>query len=218
LHCFGDSHAKVFTEIGDRRLLPATWLDVTIVSGATALGLANPRSQTRALPSFERVIAKIPRDRHLLFMLGEVDCGFVIWYRAQTRGLSPMTELDRSIGNYVGFMERLLAAGRTKLVIAAVPPPTILSGEDWGEVAHLRRVVKASLEERTDLTITYNARLHAWADAHRCAFLNYEPEVLDPVRGVVSSAYRNRDPLDHHLATEPFASLVARHLRGIGFE
>jgi hypothetical protein len=218
LHCFGDSHATVFGEIERRRLLPRTWLDVEMIGGATALGLANPNSRTRALPRFEQSIGAIAPDRHLLFMLGEVDCGFVIWYRAEQRGIPPARELERSIRNYTRFLDRLLEAGRTRLIVAATPLPTILEGQDWGEVANLRREVKASLKARTDLTLEYNARLREWARSRECAFLDYEREVLDPSTSVVAEAFRNPNPRDHHLAPGPFAALLARRLRELGFE
>ena len=218
LHVFGDSHAVVFREIARRGMLTRTWFDLAVIGGATALGLANPNSRTRALPRFERTIESIPRRRDLLFMLGEVDCGFLIWHRAESRGISPQRELDRSIRNYTRFLERLQEDGRTGILVAATPPPTILDGQDWGEVANLRREVKASLRDRTELTLEYNARLREWTSAHGCVFLDYEHEVLDARTGVVAEAFRNPNPRDHHLAPDPFCTVLAAHLRRVGFE
>jgi hypothetical protein len=218
VHCFGDSHATVFRQIQEQRLLPATSFDVTMIGGATALGLANPNSQTQALPQFAAVISGLPPDRPLLFILGEVDCGFVIWYRAQTKGVSIQDELERSIRNYMRFIEEVRSGGHEHVIVAAAPPPTILEGQDWGEVANLRREVTASLRDRTSLTIEYNARLRAWTGAHGCAFVDYEREVLDEETGVVAETYRNPDALDHHLAPDVFAPLVAEKLRALGFD
>jgi hypothetical protein len=218
LHCFGDSHATVFRHVAQLGLLPRTSLDLVIISGATALGLANPNSKTRALPQFARVAATIPVQRPLLFMLGEVDCGFVIWHRSQVKGAAPEAELERSIGNYIAFLKGLAAAGHTRLVVAAAPPPTILDHQDWGEIANLRREVTASLSERTALTLQYNARLREWTRRHGYAFLDYEQDVLDARSGVVAEAFRNPDPCDHHLAPAPFAAVMERHLRAAGFD
>jgi hypothetical protein len=218
LHCFGDSHAVVFREIARRGMLPHTWIDLAMIGGATALGLANPNSRTRALPQFEGAIRALPTDRHLLFMLGEVDCGFVIWHRAETRGIAVSRELDRSVRNYTRFLTRLLEDGRTRIVVAATPPPTILDGQDWGEVANLRREVKASLQDRTELTLEYNARLREWSAANGCVFLDYERDVLDPRTGVVAEAFRNPNPRDHHLAPAAFGTVIAGHLRTLGFD
>jgi len=102
--------------------------------------------------------------------------------------------------------------------VAATPPPTILDGQDWGQVANLRREVKASLRDRTELTLEYNARLREWTSAHGCAFLDYEHEVLDARTGVVAEAFRNPNPRDHHLAPDPFCTVLVAHLRRVGFE
>jgi len=186
-------------------MLPHTVLDVAVIAGATAVGLANPNSRTRALPRFERIIRALPPRRPLLFMLGEVDCGFVIWYRAHRKRVSPIAELDRSLQHYTRFLERLLGAGRQRIVVAAAPPPTILDGQDWGEVANLRREVRTSLQDRTELTFEYNDRLREWTRREGCVFLDYEPDLIDASTGLVAARFLNPNPLDHHLAAGPFA-------------
>jgi hypothetical protein len=216
LHCFGDSHVAVFREVAHLRALRRTWLHVLPVRGATALGLANPNSKTNSLQLFREVIDTLPPDRPLLFMLGEVDCGFLIWYRAQHKGLSVDGEFDTSFRNYVGFLEALLQEGRMRLVIATVPPPTIRDGQQ-GAVANARREVSASLHDRTALTRAYNARLRTWATAHQCHFLDYEGELIDPVTGKVKEELRHADEADHHLDVHKHAQIVAVHLRAAGY-
>ena len=78
LFCFGDSHVSVFNYIDDQKVLKNTKIFVTMVPGATALGMVNPNSKTNALNIFYSNLVDIPKDSSLLFMLGEVDCGFVI--------------------------------------------------------------------------------------------------------------------------------------------
>ena len=128
-------------------MLPHTWLDLTEVGGATALGMVNPNSRTNALQSFREVIGRVPQGRSLLFMLGEVDCGFLIWHRAARLGSSSQ-QFEESLHNYFGFLNSLLSEGRRSLVVSIVPPPTILDGQTWGEVANARSAVAASLADR----------------------------------------------------------------------
>ena len=46
-------------------------------------------SNTNALVAVRRsALRTVPRDRRTLVMLGEVDCGFLIWHRAETKGAS----------------------------------------------------------------------------------------------------------------------------------
>lgn len=216
LHCFGDSHVAVFRQVAHMRALRKTWLHVVPVLGATALGLANPNSKTHALRKFRSVIDAVPLDRPLLFMLGEVDCGFLIWHRVEHEGLSIDGEFESSLRNYTDFLRTLLAAGRKRLVIATVPLPT-LRDMSKGSVGNARRDVSASLEERTALTRAYNRRLRTWATANQCHFLDYEDDLLDPVTGLVKEELRYADESDHHLDVHKHADIVAKHLHGAGF-
>jgi hypothetical protein len=216
LHCFGDSHTAVFRQVARERDLPRTWLDAVPVRGATALGLVNPNSKTRALPVFREVIDKLPLDRPLLFMLGEVDCGFLIWYRAQHKAVSVDGEFETSFRNYTTFLEGLLQEGRKRLVVVTVPPPTIREGQQ-GAVANARREVSASLHDRTELTRAYNARLRTWATANKCQFLDYEDELIDPATGLVREDLRDADESNHHLDVHKHARIVAAQLRAAGF-
>lgn len=217
LHCFGDSHARVFSDIEREGLLPRTWFDVTVIGGATALGMANPNSRTQALPTFLRVIRNLPRHRPLVFLLGEVDCGYLIWYRARTRGTLPEVEMRASLFNYTSFLTRIIESGHNSVVLVAAPPPTILEGQDWGEVANLRREVRTSLGERTEMTRRYNRELADWSLRAGCCFIDYESEVLDQGTGIIREVYRSPDALDHHLAQGPFALLLANHFRDLGY-
>jgi hypothetical protein len=215
LHCFGDSHTTIFLTVARSRLLRHTWIDAVAVNGATALGMVNPRSRTAALPTFSKVIAKLPVGRPVLFLLGEVDCGFLIWLRAERLGLPVQEQLEESVANYTSFLGDLVAAGR-RVIVASVPLPTIRDGDVRGEVAGARQEVSATLEERTALTLQYDAALRDWTTRHGCSFLDVEKACLDPVTGVVREELRNPDALDHHLAPGPFAGIVAEQLRVIG--
>jgi hypothetical protein len=217
LHCFGDSHAKVFRDLRRAGLLERTWLDVTVVRGATALGLANPNSKTAALPTFHRIIQRIAVGRPLLFMLGEVDCGYLIWYRAARFGVSVHEQMRASVDNYTRFLDELRSQGRRRIVVASVPPPTIRDDQPWGEVATARREVHATLQDRTDLTHVYNENLREWASTSGCQMLDYEGDVVDASTGLVREELRSSDPLDHHVEPDAFSRILAVRLRELGF-
>lgn len=216
LHCFGDSHAAVFRRVRAVGGLRRTWLEVSPIDGATALGLANPNSTTQALPRFSASISRLPLASHLAFMLGEVDCGFLIWYRAEQKGARVRDEFERSLGTYTRFLDDLRSAGRASLLVATVPPPTIDS-RAVGAVANARRHVRASLRDRTQLTTEYNGRLREWAARTGCVFLDYERELLDGSTGLVRGELRNSDPTDHHLDMRKHAAILARSLQAAGY-
>jgi hypothetical protein len=149
-------------------------------------------------------------------MLGEVDCGFLIWYRAQKYRVSVEDQLDESFRNYAAFLDEIRERGRYQVIIAAVPPPTLLDGQVWGDVADARKEIHASLAERTELTKVYNERLRGWTQRTGRSFLDYEADVLDPSTGLVRSNLRNPDPLDHHLDPAKFARVLAVGLHRLG--
>jgi hypothetical protein len=208
----GDSHARILREVQRRGLLPELRVDICWVSGATAQGLVNPRSQTNAMPIFSRRLAAARPWQVLCSQLGEVDCGFVIWYRAEKHGVSVESQLERSLGGYLELLDQARRHGFRRTLVISAPPPTIPDLQRRGDVARAREAVGASKSERTALTLEYNARLRAACDERRIGFVDVTTPILDPGTGVVDPRYLNPDPEDHHLDPDRFAPLVAERL------
>ncbi len=212
LSVLGDSHARIFARIRDQRLVPRTRFDLLVVSAATARGLANPNSTTNALELFEALLARVPRTRRTLVMLGEVDCGYLAWYLAAQRGTSIEVELAVSIERQCAFLDGLLAEGRTRVGVVSAPAPTVEDYATWAGMDNHRRSVTATMVERTRSTVDYNTALRAWTDRHGCVFVDLDEATIDPTTGVVRPEFRNPDPFDHHLSPGPLAELIAEKL------
>jgi hypothetical protein len=202
----GDSHATIVARAVRRHCL-AVWVRQCIVPGATAQGLVNPNSKSDALRIFQRRIDAAPKGVSLVFELGEVDCGFVIWYRAEKYGLSIESQLQYSLNAYSGFLMRQAQAGFGVYVLSA-PPPTIQDGQAWGEVANIRRQVTVSLVRRAELTATYNARLAEVCTASGIRFLDVTTETLDVQSGLVRPDMTSGDPLNHHLDPDRWGAII----------
>lgn len=216
LHCFGDSHAYVFEHIRAHGMLAATCLTVTRVGGATAFGLANPNSATNALTVFRRTLAATPTEEPALFLMGEVDAGFLVWLRAQQRQTAVEDELAESLRRYTSFLEGVMATGRA-VVVATVPLPTIVDYTSWSGLANARRRVRASIQERTVATRRYNDGLRRWAAATGACVLDTEADLLDERTGLVRPVFRHADPCNHHYDMAAFAPVVVRRLAELGF-
>ncbi len=216
LHCIGDSHIKTLRHLGETGRLTHTRIECCVVEGATAMGVTNPNSQTRSGPTIRAYLDNLNAHDTRLFCLGEVDCGFVIWHRAQRRGLSIESQLDGAIANYASILET--AGDPQRIVVLAAPPPTILDGQDWGEVANLRSEVTATLTERTDLTLRFNRRLFDMCSVAGYRFIDFATDLIDPQTGVIDDRYRHDDPCDHHLNPVTATPILERQLREIGFE
>ncbi len=217
LHCLGDSHLRYFKWVACHQLWYNTRFNFFDVPGATAMGMANPNSKTNALKLFSEHLSALDNIEYVLLSLGEVDCGFVIWYRARKYGVSVKEQMDTSFENYVGFIENIVSLHGARIIIASVPLPTIQDGQDWGEVANLRKEVKATLKERTDLTIRYNEILRSYCEKEGHYFLDYTSFTMNPETGLIADRFLERNPLDHHLASSAVGPVLAKELKRAGF-
>lgn len=205
----GDSHAAVFEglRLPVQGLADAQGFEVCSVGRATASGLENPNSATHARERFVQALAAQP-CQDVVVLLGEVDTGFVIWHRAQTRGIPVLDSLDQTLCTYTGFLDEL-ARSRRVWVLSA-PLPTIQDGQSWGEVANLRREVRASLFERTQLTLMFNNAVAEHARRNAMRHVNLDPHSIGGDR-LVRDALRSPDPLDHHYDRTAFQALIRAH-------
>lgn len=217
LHCIGDSHTYVFKHIHNARYLHHTIMKFCIVNGATTTGIANPNSQTQARPIFEKYIAQIPASDHLIISLGEVDCGFVIWYRSQKYGTLVEEQFRQALLSYYDFLKQIRSEGHPNLIIMSIPLPTIKDGQTWGEVANRRREVQTTLAERTAMTLKFNEHLRQFAKQNDMRFLDVEPFLQNAQTGIVDDRYINSNPLDHHLEHGAVAPIIVRLLKQQGF-
>jgi hypothetical protein len=208
----GDSHAKVFEHLNAQGPCRGRF-DVTIVGGATTMGLVNPNSCTDCLRIFQAKLATVPTRTRLLFLLGEVDTGFVIWYRALKHHVSVEEQLQVSLANYFRFVNDLLLQGRQRIALMSAPLPTLPDNhERHGEVARLRREVTASQRERTELTLRYNRSVGEFCRSSGLTFIDLDAHLLGE-GGLIQPQFLNRDPLDHHCDTDQYGKAILEELR-----
>jgi hypothetical protein len=208
----GDSHTAVFSDPALHKLLSKDYRSfVQTVGGATISGLTNPNSKTNAKASFEGAFEQI-KPHVVISQIGEVDTGFVIWYRAQKHQASVDSMLKQCIDNYRALL--LDCAGLDKTIVISAPLPTIKDDQDWGEVANLRKEVKATMLERTALTIEFNNKIKKVTEELGIDFIDLDPESLG-VNGVVVDYLLNDDSNDHHYCRKAYLSLLSKHLKAI---
>ncbi|MEI8241783.1 MAG: glycosyltransferase family 39 protein [bacterium] len=204
----GDSHAKIFRHFSFLLRLPRIHFQVAAKGGATASGLATPNSVTQAYQRFRKALDTIPRDR-VIVQLGEVDTGYVIWYRAKKRQASVEDMFALAIKTYTHFL--LEVAATDKVIVISAPLPTIVDGNDWGEVADQRKEVSTTRKQRTELTIQFNRTMETFCREHGLGYLNLDGDCLGE-DGVVRQEYMHPSPKDHHYHEPRYARLLARRL------
>jgi hypothetical protein len=205
----GDSHALVFNSKKFKAYFGNHIFNVVIVGGATVSGLKNPNSKTQALPIFRDSIKKSTAARTIL-LLGEVDTGFVIWYRAEKNKTPIAIMLDRAIENY----QRLLieVSKKSRVICISTPLPTIQDGNDWGEIANARKNVKATQLERTALTIQFNKRIQEFCERNEFTYLSFDNESIGE-NGLVNPYLLNSDPNNHHYDIDKYADMLINKLK-----
>lgn len=195
----GDSHLEALHFAADLGILNVGSHHFSIVPGATAVGLRNPNSLTDAINIFKSSLLTQPIDSHVIIHLGEVDCGFVIWWRAQKYGESVEKQYRESIDAYRYFLNQVLESGFTKICVAGASLPTIHDGVELGDVTNKRAEISVGIKARTELTLRYNYGLNELANKLGISYFDITDAVLDQSSKVVHDFFRNPDPCDHHL-------------------
>lgn len=205
----GDSHATIFNHWRMTLRHRGVRFVNACVPGATASGLENPNSKTQAGNRFKEALKTQQGYRKVIVMLGEVDTGFVIWYRAQNNKGSVEDMLSLAVDNYV----KLIGDCRTHAdtIVISTPLPTITDGTFIGEVSNLRREVAATQKERTQLTMEFNKRVQAACAEIGVAYLNFDAESLG-AEGIVDSKLLNKNTADHHYDKALYTDMLSRKL------
>ncbi len=171
----GDSHAHVFYSRRFKPYFPHHFFNVVIVGGATVSGLKNPNSTTQALPIFMNSL-KNSAAATTIVLLGEVDTGFVIWYRAEKYKTPVATMLDQAIENYKNLL--LEISKKSRVICISTPLPTIPDKNVCGDVANARKDVKATQLQRTDLTIEFNKQMKEFCERNGFTYLSFDMSLL----------------------------------------
>ena len=212
IFALGDSHALVFNHDLFRLAFPFSRFEVCSVGGATASGLENPNSKTQAQETFSRALQAAPKNSTVLLLLGEVDTGFVIWYRAKKYALSVDEMMRQAVENYIRLIETVKE--RHCPVVISTPLSTIKEGSAFGDVANKRKEISATQHERTELTIRFNAAIESQCKARGVTYLNFDEESIGP-DGLVRYDLLHTDMSNHHYKPLAHARLLLPKLRKV---
>ncbi|MFV0572549.1 MAG: hypothetical protein ACK5M1_08990 [Xanthomarina gelatinilytica] len=213
-YVFGDSHTEIFTHMNKKKYDWNYSFDVTLVGGATAQGMRNPNSYTNALGIFTKKIKTIKNKKtKLFFLLGEVDTGFVIWYRALKYKESIDDQLNKSLQAYVDFINGVKAMGFNNIYVLSAPLPTIEDNQDWGEIANARKVVTATKIERTLLTLKYNKSLEVQMKNIGVIYISLDEELINAETGLLKENFLNKDINNHHLDIDKYAEITYKKIK-----
>lgn len=209
LLALGDSHLDALKFASELGILNVRSSCFSIVPGATVVGLRNPNSLTDAVNIFRASLLNQPLDSHVIIHLGEVDCGFVIWWRAKKYGESVEKQFQDSIDAYSHFLDEILGKGFVRLCIAGASLPTIRDGVDLSGVANKRAEISVGIKQLTELTLKYNHTLNELANRLRINYFDITDAVLDRSSNLVHDFFRSPEPIDHHLDKQKIVGIWA---------
>lgn len=212
--CCGDSHTDVFKYCNSRQ--NKVEFDVCIVGGATAQGVVNPNSNTDALKVYEKKINSTRADK-ILIMLGEVDCGYVIWVRSKRYNISIDDQINISVNNLFTFINNIIATKNytnKDIIICGSVLPTISDSTNKNFLNGARSEVDVSQLERTKKTIDYNNLLKNNCYKYGYNYIEITNDILGKY-GIVKDEFLNSNPTDHHLDNEKTYKLWLSQLLSI---
>lgn len=209
IECLGDSHVSVFRAVNYTNWVRDKRFRTVSVRGATAYGVGNPNSKTNALKVFQHRLKSISPSHQVLFMMGEVDVGFLSWLRAQKKEMNPMLCMEEAFLRYIDFLSTIKKT-HSNLVVCSVPLPTISDDKKKGEVADSRSEVKATQRERTEMTLIFNIKLKNWAESSDTKYLDFDIYALDEKTQLVRKQLLNKKTTDHHYETNEFVSMIRK--------
>lgn len=213
----GDSHAAIFKiklfNLFRKFLLPNITFEVFSVLGATISGIENPNSKTKAGEIFNNAIINNKHVKYCILQMGEVDTGFVLWYKHENEGISIDALMVKSVNRYKQLIDKVLVAGYTPIIIST-PLPTIKDNCVWGEVSNLRKTIKANQIERTQLTIKFNTSIREYCNGRGIHNLNLD-NISKGSKGVVKTFLRHYNKKDHHYNPITYSILLILKLRKI---
>jgi hypothetical protein len=204
----GDSHCRYYRYLQSNIPLSNIEIQVLSIRGATASGMANPDSETRAMNFFQDSLNNISPQDPILFSLGEVDCGFSIWIKAKNDPIKARDFADASIEKLVDFISQYISKG-IPVFVGTVPLPTVVDWGDWdGPIDSFRRKVTASFEDRTELTKYYNAKLRELSKEKGFTFFDFEQELLCENSKFIDQKFVNQDIVEIHLNNHVIAPIL----------
>lgn len=192
----GDSHAQVFNSFALGIFFFWKKFNVISVKGATISGIENPNSKTNAYNIFSKSIKNSNRSECIV-LLGEVDTGFVLWFKHEKSNIPIQSLLEITCNKYFRFLDEV-SNKFEKVTVFSTPLPTILDGSLNGEVANKRKSIQAGIKQRTSLTLKFNFLIKDYCQKNNINFIDLDGLSLSKSSGIVRNYLRHPNKSNHH--------------------
>ena len=188
LIAIGDSHVDMYSPFCRA---------ICKVPGATAYGLGNDSSSTRARRAFLGFLSNL-KDFIPIVCLGEVDCNSLFWHKK----ISDNRFLNKSVRALMKF----LSETDMKFIISSVIPPAV----DNYQVTQVRSHVTSSKAERTEIVQKFNNLLNLRSITYGHLYLDITTDLLNS-EGVLDMTYA-KSQHKTHLDAKKVKPIIERKL------
>lgn len=175
-----------------------------MVPGATAYGLMNDSSKTKAGSVFKDAISAHPEYLQI-FCLGEVDCNALVWRREVTIPSFVILATNK----YFKFVNSF----STNPAVCSVPLPPVESYQTPPYSLRKdksRGFVKADKQLRTEVVNFFNLRMKCLCETVNCPFLDLTPHIKNG-NGTLNMKF-SKNLADSHLKVELVEPIIERLL------
>lgn len=205
----GDSHVQYMDYAVKNNLLPDKFIyQVQSLPGATFMTHGNPNTDVNAAEQFKKQL-QISRPNILVTHIGEIDCGFLVWYNRTLYNSTIEDQVIDSIENYVEYLK--FAKTKVEHIIVTAPTMQVITDEEKDAQLRLQRGgVTASQHERSRITVIYSNILMEKCREHGFTFLNFNPSLM--AGGILNRRFRSTTPNDFHLETSVVGPLWGKKL------
>ena len=210
LMVLGDSHMKVFRSAPLNLGLWQYYINLNAVGGATASGINNENSKTRAGAKMREAIAA-SKAKLGVICIGEVDIGYAMWLKAKSKERPIEEMLEVALENYRGLLLEMKA--KMKVFCISAPLPTIGDGDISTKIGRKRQHLGVPFKDRLDMTLRFNKSMNEFCDANDIYYLNLDEVCMED--GVVASFLQNKNPDDFHYDRTEYAKLIAPELKKV---
>ena len=206
----GDSHANTWFYIKDQKLISTHLLHVCKASTASALGVLNKNSQSKAHRMFRRFMNKYTnKKKHLSIViigLGEVDCNCTFFLRLYKRKIKIKEQIDEATNRLITFANKFC---QQSLIMFAGP---ILPSCSNPQGCHRHQHhIKENQTARTQITLAFNSQLKSKASNNNHLYFDINNKLIDHGTKLIDRSFCiNQD--DHHLNIPAVAPLWVKAL------
>jgi hypothetical protein len=149
----------------------------------------------------------------VIINLGEVDFGFVIFYRHEKNKIPIEQSIKKTINYYFNFINKI---SKNKDVLCISCPLPFMQNNDFRETDYnLRSKIKANLNTRIKLSVLFNKEMQRKCNEIGVNYLNLDSEILNKDGYVKKELIKKKK--DHHYNYDVYSGIIKNRLKEINF-